>query len=32
VPGHAELTIDTSTTPVEESVRLIRAAMRAGVS
>jgi sulfate adenylyltransferase len=32
VPGHPELTIDTSTTPVEESVRLIRAAMRAGVS
>jgi sulfate adenylyltransferase len=32
VPGHAELTIDTSTTPVEESVRLIRAGMRAGVS
>jgi sulfate adenylyltransferase len=31
-PGHPELTIDTSTTPVEESVRLIRAAMRAGVS
>jgi adenylyl-sulfate kinase len=32
VPGHPELTIDTSTTPVEESVRLIRAAMAAGVS
>jgi adenylyl-sulfate kinase len=32
VPGHAELTIDTSTTPVAESVRLIRAAMRAGVT
>src|SRR4051812_3321201 len=32
VPGRAELVIDTTTTPVEESVRLIRAAMRAGVS
>ena len=28
VPGDAELTIDTSVTPVEESVRLIRAAIR----
>jgi adenylyl-sulfate kinase len=32
VPGHPELTIDTTVTPVEESVRLIRAAMREGVS
>src|SRR3954471_9488612 len=31
-PGRAELTIDTTTTPVEESVRLIRSAMREGVS
>ena len=31
VPGRAELTIDTSVTPVEESVRLIRAAMRAAM-
>src|SRR3954468_12207194 len=32
VPGTPELTIDTTVTPVEESVRLIRAAMREGVS
>jgi adenylylsulfate kinase-like enzyme len=32
VPGRAELTIDTTVTPVEESVRLIRAAMRESVS
>jgi len=32
VPGAPELTIDTSGTPVEESVRLIRAAMRQGVT
>jgi hypothetical protein len=31
-PARAELTIDTSVTPLEESVRLIRAAMDGGGS